>query len=382
MAPDPAAPPANAQGQPPPARPVPSGPLVELPGQPPDVPWPTQEWPTGEASDALREVVDSGFDPALDETYAVVVVRAGRLVVERYGGALPHFDRPAEPVTAETPLLSWSMAKSVLHCLLAGPVSEGRLALSQPPAGVPWTTDGDPAPADDPRRRISLDQMLQMRDGIDFNEDYVDDRVSDTIAMLFGEGAGDVVAYAAARPLRHEPGTVFNYSSGTSNLVAAALAHALGGPNQVEAHAAANLFGPTGMSSAHLGMDPAGNWIASSYAYATARDWARFGYLHLRDGRWEDQRLLPAGWVDHGRRPRSVDPTDGAVYGAHWWVAEDGRGTFRAGGYAGQSVVVAPALDAVVVRLGNTPADAYPRLADWHAAVLDTLAAEPGQVRV
>jgi CubicO group peptidase (beta-lactamase class C family) len=120
-------------------------------------------------------------------------------------------------------------------------------------------------------------------------------------------------------------------------------------------------------------MDPAGNWIASSYAYATARDWARFGYLHLRDGWWEDRRLLPANWVDHGRRPHSVDPTDGAVYGSHWWVIDDGRGTFRAGGYAGQSVMVCPALDTVVVRLGNTPAEAYPPLAEWRSSVLDAL---------
>jgi CubicO group peptidase (beta-lactamase class C family) len=352
---------------------LPAGPLVALPGQPDGVPWPTRDWPTGVASNAVTEAVEAGFNAALAETYAVVVVQGGRLLIERYGGTLPHFDRPSEPVTAETRLLSWSMAKSVLHCLLAGPVGDGRLALDQPPPGVPWSVDGAPAPPDDPRRLISLDQMLQMRDGIDFNEDYVDDKVSDTIAMLFGDGAADVVAYAASRPLRHAPGTVFNYSSGTSNLVAAALAHVLGGPHRVEAHARTQLFGPTGMASARLGMDPAGNWIASSYAYATARDWARFGYLHLRDGWWEDRRLLPANWVDHGRRPHSVDPTDGAVYGSHWWVIDDGRGTFRAGGYAGQSVMVCPALDTVVVRLGNTPAEAYPPLAEWRSSVLDAL---------
>lgn len=353
---------------------LPAGPLIELPGQPPGVPWPTREWPGGEPTAALAQAVEAGFDPTLTETYAIVVVQGGRLLIERYGGALPHFDGPSEPVTPETPLLSWSMAKSVLHCLLAGPVNEGRLALDRPPSGVPWSTDGAPAPADDPRRSITLDQMLQMRDGIDFNEDYVDDRVSDTIAMLFGEGAGDVVAYAASRPARHAPGAVFNYSSGTSNLVAAALAHALGGRDKVDEHARTSLFGPTGMTSARLGLDPAGNWIASSYAYATARDWARFGYLHLRDGWWEDRRLLPAGWVDHGRRPHSVDPTDGAVYGSHWWVIDDGRGTFRAGGYAGQSVMVCPALDAVVVRLGNTPAEAYPPLVEWRSSVLDAIA--------
>jgi CubicO group peptidase (beta-lactamase class C family) len=352
---------------------VPNRPLVELPGQPEGVAWPTHQWPTGPAPADLEAVVDAGFDPILAETYALVVVQSGRLVAERYAGSLPRFDGPAEPVTPATPLLSWSMAKSLLHCLLAGPVADGRLHLDQPPPGLAWSTDGEPAAPDDQRRLITLANMLEMRDGLDFNEDYVDDQISDTISMLFGEGEHDVVAYAAGRPLRHRPGSVFNYSSGTSNLVAAVLAHALGGTDQLQDHARRALFEAIGMTSARMRADSAGNWIASSYAYATARDWARFGYLYLRDGWWEDRRVLPAGWVDHARRPRSVDPTDGAIYGAHWWVVDDGRGTFRAAGYAGQSVLVCPALDAVVVRLGDTPAESSPALSEWRAAVLDAL---------
>ena len=355
----------------------PDAPLVPLPAQPEGLAWPTAGWAEGSTPEGLEPFLDAAMDQEgpLAHTYAVVVIQAGRLVAERYGGALPHFDRPPEPVTSDTPLLSWSMAKSVLHALLAGPVAEGRLVLEAPPEGIAWTVEGTPAPAEDGRRLITTQQLLEMRDGIDFNEDYVDDRVSDTIAMLYGPAQDDVVAYAAGRPLRHRPGQVFNYSSGTSNLLAAALGALVGGEAEMVAFAETMLFQPIGMGSARLGFDPAGHWVASSYVHATARDWARFGYLYLRDGRWGSARVLPEGWVDHGRRARSVDLEDGSIYGAHWWVVEDGRGTFWASGYTGQCIVICPALDAVAVRLGNTPADHYPDLRSWRAGVLDALEA-------
>jgi CubicO group peptidase (beta-lactamase class C family) len=85
--------------------------------------------------------------------------------------------------------------------------------------------------------------------------------------------------------------------------------------------------------------------------------------------------VVPAGWVDYARRPRSVDPDGGALYGAHWWVTDDGHGTFRCSGYEGQSIMVCPALDLVVVRLGKTPAERYPELAQWRADVVAAFAA-------
>ena len=134
---------------------------------------------------------------------------------------------------------------------------------------------------------------------------------------------------------------------------------------------------PIGMRSADPRVDAAGTFIGSSFVYATAQDWARFGLLYLRDGVWDGERLLPEGWVDHGRRVRSVDETDGDLYGAHWWVdhLDTARGTFRASGYEGQMVAVCPPLDAVVVRLGKTP-EPQPtpaHLPVWRKRVLDAL---------
>jgi CubicO group peptidase (beta-lactamase class C family) len=349
------------------------GTLVPLPPQPAEVPWPTTVWPLGDAPDhpALQRLVDGMMDDGdrYGTTYAVVVVQGGRLRLERYGGCLEHWDREDEPVTAGTPLLSWSMAKSILHAAVGILVGDGRLRLDDPVPIPPWQQP------DDPRRLITLDDLLTMRDGLDFVEDYIDDGVSHVIEMLFGTGKDDVAGYAVARPPAHPPGEVFNYSSGTSNIIARLVGDAIGGgPEGMEAFLRSELFAPIGMTSARPRFDDAGTFIGSTFVYATARDFARFGLLYLRDGRWEDRRILPVGWVDHARRPRSVDATNGWGYGAHWWVTGDARGAFWANGYAGQSLLVVPALDLVVVRLGNSTAEQYPALAAWRAEIADVVA--------
>jgi len=350
---------------------------VSLPGQPAGVPWPTSEWPEGDAPTGveLAPLLDQVFDDAgpLATSYAVVVVQHGAVVAERYQGRLEHFDRPPEPVTAQTRLLSWSMAKSMLHAVIGMLVGDGLLEL-RAPADVPeW------AAADDPRHAITLHHLLAMRDGLDFVEDYVDERVSDVIEMLFGAGQADMAHFAADRPLAAAPGERFNYSSGTSNIISSVVSRAVrrisvdGVPQSCAQYLGERLFGPLGMHSAVPEFDAAGTWVASSYVRATARDFARFGLLYLRDGIWEGVRLLPEGWVDYGRTIQAVDPEDGP-YGAHWWGVEgDTLGTFRASGYEGQSITICPTLDLVVVRLGQTPAAHYPDLTRWRADMVRAL---------
>jgi CubicO group peptidase (beta-lactamase class C family) len=139
----------------------------------------------------------------------------------------------------------------------------------------------------------------------------------------------------------------------------------------MRAFLADRLFGPLGMASAEPRFDAAGTWVGSSYLYATARDFARFGLLYLRDGVWDDRRLLPEGWVDSARTIRSVDPEDGWLYGHHWWVRGDDVGTFWANGYEGQMIACVPALDLVVVRLGRTPTELKPHREQFFFDVLD-----------
>jgi CubicO group peptidase (beta-lactamase class C family) len=354
--------------------------LVALPPQPAGVAWPTEDWPTGDVpagvdlAPLLDEVLDA--DGPMAPTYAVLVVQGGRVVAEHYQGALEHFDRPPTAVTAETPLLSWSIAKSVLHAVVGLLVGDGRVDLDAPAAVPEWADPGDD------RHAITLRQLLAMRDGLDFNEDYVDGATSDVIEMLFGAGQSDMAHFAADRPLAAPPGTRCHYSSGTSNIISGVVARTVGPGEDYARFLHRRLFGPLGMTSADPEFDEAGTWVASSFLRMRARDYARFGLLYLRDGLWDGVRVLPRGWVDYGRTMVSIDdPADPSPYGAHWLGVRgetletlNPLGTFRASGYEGQTITLCPALDLMLVRLGKTPHDNEDLLVPWRAAVVEAFA--------
>jgi CubicO group peptidase (beta-lactamase class C family) len=324
---------------------TPSAPLPPLPRQRADVPWPTERWPEGPPDadvDASRidRVLEQLFLPedpeVFGQTHGLVAVHRGRLVAERYG---PEQGR-------DTPLVSWSMAKSVTHALVGVLVREGRLDPDAPAPVPAWRGDGDP------RAAITTEHLLRMVDGLDFLEDYVDAERSSVIDMLFGSGKADVAGYAERSGPAHPPGRYWNYSSGTSNIVAGIVGRVVGGgEGGMLDFMRRELFLRIGMRSAAPRFDAAGTFIGSSFVFATTRDFARFGLLYLRDGVWEGERLLPAGWVDHARR---LTPASFDQYGAHWWLARDGSGIFHASGYRGQYIAVDPRRDLVVVRLGNS----------------------------
>lgn len=341
--------------------------------QPDGVAWPTADWPTGSwPGGGIDEVVEPLFTDAdrFGQTFALLVVHEGRLVFERYAGEVERWDGPNEPVTETTGLLSWSLAKSVLHATVGTLVLDGRLDVDAPTGLDAWQA------ADDPRGEITLQDLLEMRDGLDFAEVYEIDKGSDVVEMLFGAGQQDMSGYAATKPLAAPPGSRYSYSSGTSNIISRLVASVVGAGEPYRAYLDERVFGPIGMTSAEPKFDGAGVWSASTYLYASARDYARFGYLYLRDGWWDGVRLLPEGWVDHGRRARSVDDEHGYLYGAHWWVTGDEHGTFRGSGYEGQSILVSPGLDLVVVRLGKTPDEKGPNLEAWRRRFVADIADE------
>ncbi len=327
-------------------------------------PWPTITWATGEIDGdepALETLLDDAFqvnpNPRLALSLGFIAVQHGRIVAERYGPT----------TTARTRLISWSTAKSVTHAAVGVLVRDGRIDLDAVAVAPEW------AAADDPRHAITLNDLLAMRSGLEFAEDYVD--ASHCLEMLFGEGKDDVAHYAASRPLVAPIDTTFNYSSGTTNIISRAVGSVVGGGRDgMAAFLSDELFAPLGMESAEPRFDEAGTWIGSSYLYATARDFARFGELYLRDGVWDGRRILPEGWVDDARTPRSQDPEDGSFYGHQWWISGDEHGTFSAMGYEGQTITVVPALDLVLVRLGKTPIERRPALVNWYRDVIDCFA--------
>jgi CubicO group peptidase (beta-lactamase class C family) len=244
------------------------------------------------------------------------------------------------------------MAKSITHALVGIAVGDGLLAVEDPAPVRQWK--------DDARNTITLQHLLDMRSGLSWIEDYVDGDASDVIEMLFGSGKDDNAAYAIAQPLALDPGSTWLYSSGTTNIVTRILGDAMGDgygvSKGVEEMLHRRLFDQIGMQ-ATAQFDAAGTFVGSSYVYATARDFARFGYLYLHNGVWNGKRILPKGWVAHARKQTVLDDETGLGYGAHWWTLPGEENSLVASGYEGQQIYVLPQRDLVIVRLGKTVAE-------------------------
>ena len=310
-------------------------------------------WPQGGtiAASQDKDIAAILDDPALQGPgmRAIIAVQNGRIIGERYGSG---FD-------ANTPLLGWSMTKTVNAALLGTLVQSGKLALDK--------TDIFPGWAGDERRGISVADLMGMSSGLLFNEDY--GSVTDVTRMLFLEP--DMAGFALKKPLDAKTGLKFNYSSGTAVLLSRIWQNAHGG--NAGAYPQEALFGPLGMASAVMETDASGTFAGSSYLYATGRDWARFGEFLRLDGVWNGQAILPPGFVSMMREPVPVsDSGFGPEYGkGQLWLRGPEAGTepgfdpdagfelpadtFWMLGHDGQSAAVIPSKGLVVVRLGLTP---------------------------
>lgn len=278
-------------------------------------------------------------------TRAVVVARDGQLLGERY----------ADGFDADTAQLGWSMSKSVASLLAGVMVQRGEIALDDSELRPEWTDD---------RAKITVEQLLRMTSGLQWDETY--DLGTPITRMLYLEP--DMASYVASLPLESAPGTVQEYSSGSTTLLCSILAERSGlGADVVNQR----LLAPLGVSSAVMEPDGAGTPVCSSYLWMTPRDWAAIGQFALQDGVWNGERLLPEGWMARSLEVPPVDTTDDPGFGMSWRVnvLPDGsprwpslpRDTFYASGHDGQKVFVVPSEDLVVVRMGFTPsADAEP----------------------
>ncbi|TCD14350.1 serine hydrolase domain-containing protein [Oricola cellulosilytica] len=308
------------------------------------------EWPDGDQIETPDNMdVDAVLnDPALTGPgmRAVIVVKDGRIVAERYGDG---FD-------AETPLLGWSMTKTVTAVLIGRLVREGRLDIAGAGLFDGWTGS--------PRADITAADLLGMASDLVWNEGY--GNVSDVTRMLYLEP--DMAAFAAAHPLDEQTlggiGAEFLYSSGTTVLLSRVWQDTFEDPAEALAWPREALFDPLGMRSAILETDARGTFAGSSYMYATARDWARFGQFLAQRGVWGGRSLLPVGFVDWMTEPH---PASNGEYGrGHVWLRPPNGGSggddaelppdaFFMSGHDGQSVTVVPSENLVVVRMGLTP---------------------------
>ena len=319
----------------------------------PDTILETRSWPLGSRvdltevpenvdRDMLKRVIDETFtepDPHyLRRTRAVVVVYKGKIIAEQY----------AAPIDETPPLIGWSMTKSITNALIGILIGQGKLGLNQTFTLNEWQDAGDP------RRAITLEQMLRMSSGLAFDESY-GNPLSDVVEMLFNSISA--AHFAAAKPLDDPPGSRWYYSSGTTNIISQIIRRTFKDDDQAYLRFPfISLFHKIGMNTAVMETDPSGTFVGSSFAYATARDWARFGLLYLQDGIWNGERLLPEGWVAFSSKRTTISRK--GRYAAHFWLPAideenaDLKGMYYASGHDGQYVTIVPVHDLVVVRLG------------------------------
>lgn len=305
--------------------------------------WPAPAPLPPATAEALDAAVDAAFAPGAPDgqplgTRGVVVLHQGRVVAERY----------ADGFDADTRQLGWSMSKSVTSAMVGRLVADGVLDVDEDDLLAAWR--------DDARSEITVADLLRMSSGLAWDETYA---LGTTITrMLYG--SRDMGAFAAAQPLEHEPGTVQEYSSGTTNLLCDVLHERTGMGTEL---ARELVFAPLGMGSAVLEPDAAGDLVCSSYLWATPRDWARFGQWYLQDGQWEGEHLLDPEYAAWSTTVEGARGEQG--HAAHWWANRTAEGPLRqpqmpadaywASGHDGQRLVVVPSADLVVVRTGFSP---------------------------
>jgi CubicO group peptidase (beta-lactamase class C family) len=300
-----------------------------------------------EPSDAgLKAALDHAFEepeaPPFRRTKAVVVVRDGAVIAERY----------AAGVGVDTPLLGFSMTKSVVNALIGILTQQGLVTPSFPAPVAEWRG------ADDPRREIEVEHLMRMTTGLALDETNSGFDPSSQMVYLHNDMAG----FAVKAPLIAPPGTRWAYSSPTTQILARIIREAVGGPEQTLKFAWRELFNPLGMRDVTLEFDATGTLQGSSYMLASARDWARFGLLYLNDGLVGGRRLLHEDWVD-----LSAAATLDTDYGAGFWTNRSEherakgrvamgipRDAFFASGDLGQRIVILQSQRMVIVRLGDS----------------------------
>jgi CubicO group peptidase (beta-lactamase class C family) len=292
---------------------------------------------------ALARAFDEPEQAPFHQTRAVVVLRDGKVIAERY----------APGISIDTPLLGWSLTKSVTNALVGILVRQGRLDIRQPAPISAWSD------LSDPRHAITTEHLLRQTSGLDIPETHSGFDLSTRIMFL----EHDKAAAAAGAKLAAAPGTLWYYSDPQYMVLSRIVRDAVGGrAGDVLRFARRELFGPLGMRHTTLEFDATGTPMGATSMYASARDWARFGQLYLNGGMAGAQRILPEGWVSDSvtASPETgygagffTNRLDGMVpgWGVPWGMRHAPHGTFFARGYMGQYVVIVPSERLVVVRM-------------------------------
>lgn len=281
------------------------------------------------------EKLNSAMDFAMNckGTRSAMVIYKGQIIGEQYADG---FDENSKH-------LGWSISKSITNTLYGVLVKKGIVTLDESPNFANWTGQ---------KQEIKIDDLLQMNSGLEWEEEYYD--LSSVTRMLFNND--DLGAYAANAEIEFKPAEHWEYSSGTSNILSEVMEKRIGNQDAYWIFPYMELFNKIGATSMTLEADASGTYVGSSYAWATTRDWARLGQLYLNDGLWNEERILPEGWVEY-----STTPAEGSegIYGAQIWLNTTGKylegcpkDLYNFGGFNGQNITMIPSKDLVILRFG------------------------------
>lgn len=319
-----------------------------LPERPDTMAWPTGDkitgiTPTGVNMAKMNTVISKAFSNSEKHkgTFAVMVIYKGQPIIEKY----------RSDFNSKSLFLSGSMAKSITNALTGILVKEGKLNINKPVAFKEWENDD--------RKNITINNLMYMNSGLEWNENYR--TFSDVNNMLYKEG--DMGAFALSKKSCYPADSVWEYSSGSTNIISMLLRNTFGKNADYYSFPRKRLFNKIGMNSAIFEVDASGTFVGSSYLYATMRDYARFGLLYLNNGKWLSDQILPIDWVKY--TTTEAKGSDGQ-YGAYFWLNKSGkqypdvpRDMFYCCGHNGQYIYIIPSKQLVVVRTGFSPKGTY-----------------------
>jgi len=286
----------------------------------------------------LKKAVDNAFDkPGFKNkrTRALLVIYKDQIIAEKYENEF----------TKNTKFLGWSMTKSITATYFGILQQQGKIDINKPAPVKEW--------ANDTRSKITLHNLIQMNSGLEWEEDY--GKISDVTKMLFLEE--DMANVQLEKPAAFKPNTHWNYSSGTTNLLSGILRRQFQNHQDYLDFWYSSLIDKIGMHSMLIEPDMAGNFVGSSYGWATARDWAKFGLLYLHEGNWNGEQIFDKSWAKYVATPT---PTSNGEYGGHFWLNAGGKypdvpkDMYFCGGFQGQKVIIIPSKELVIVRFGLT----------------------------
>ena len=286
--------------------------------------------------DKLQKAVADAFDKKGEKnkrTRSLIIIYKDKIIAEKYTEG---FDKNSK-------ILGWSMTKSITGTLFGILEKQGKINIMKPAPITEWQNDE--------RSKITINDLLHMNSGLEWEEDYT--KISDVTKMLFQ--AEDMSQSQINKPLVGKPNATWNYSSGTTNLLSGILRKQFKTHQEYLDFWYSALIDKIGMNSMVVETDMAGNFVGSSYSWATTRDWAKFGLLYLHKGHWNGEQLFDESWAKYVATPTN---TSNGNYGAQFWLNAGGqfpnvpKDMYYCSGYQGQMIAILPSHDLVIVRMG------------------------------